>query len=75
VDESCPEGYDYLGTCSDGDAFCIHGGLPPGTDTVFASDCPEGTTARGGWYCSDYTVVLLSFEIVLRRQDFPPRRQ
>lgn len=59
VDTSCPPGYTYRGMCSDGTDFCVHSGLPSGTEYVFVDPCPAGTTERGNFYCSDVTRVCV----------------
>jgi hypothetical protein len=52
---SCPAGWTDLGTCSDGNTFCENPDVPQGTTYVYAMACPAGTTARGGYYCSQET--------------------
>jgi hypothetical protein len=61
VDSRCPPGYTYLGRCSGGSNpdFCIHSGLPAGTENVFEADCPAGTTERGSWFCSGTTRICV----------------
>jgi hypothetical protein len=59
VNGSCPTGYVYKGTCSNGKQFCVHGGLPSGTVYPFVQPCPAGTVERGSWYCSDVTRVCV----------------
>jgi hypothetical protein len=59
VDSSCPAGYTYMGMCSNGTDFCVHGGLPSGTQYVFEESCPAGTTDRGYFHCSGYTYVCV----------------
>ena len=58
VDNSCPEGYRYVSTCSSGASYCTHRQLPSGTFYA-ARSCPEGFTVRGSWYCSLTTVVCM----------------
>jgi len=58
-DRYCPEGYEYKWQCSDGKSFCVHHGLPSGTTYPFVEECPEGTTERSSWYCSDITRICV----------------
>jgi hypothetical protein len=58
-DSSCPPGYTYKGSCSNGKQICVHGGLPTGTVFKFAVPCPAGTHQRGGYYCSGETKICV----------------
>ncbi len=59
VDNSCPQGYRYIGQCSNGRSRCIHAQLPNGTERVFEQPCPEGTHERGSLFCSGTTRVCV----------------
>lgn len=56
---SCPPGYTYKGSCSNGTQICVHSGLPTGTVYKFGAPCPSGTTERGGYYCSGLTKICV----------------
>ncbi len=59
VDSSCPAGYTYLGMCSNYVSFCVHAAVSGVAEYPFVEPCPEGTTERGSWSCSDVTRVCV----------------